>query len=310
MKKITFFAIAFLGFFQCVEAQTRLSIVPRLGATWGNMLFTNALTSHVTRYQNPTPAPSTTNPSGSPTHASNVVAVNPPLEFQKHGLRSRFNDQVTRIGFTAGVGLNIAVEDKFSVQVDLSYVQKGARYINNDYIPTVDSVTNLNKETHLLLNYIELPVTARYHFSFGEKIPFKAYIGGGMSAGAMVSGSYRAERYYIRNAQTLQMKEEGKIEVGSLRTEVGNQNRAIDNRFEFGVLAVAGLQYPVGNGFIVADVRYNVAINNLYSKGSSNIPAGFDNVSKNRVAQVTVGYMLPIGGGSSTAPSTGKKRNQ
>ncbi len=281
MKKYTFFIIAFLGCLELAQAQTRLSLVPRVGATWGNMLFTNTLTSHITRVPNP-------------------VTPTAPLPAQgtlKHGFRSKMENQVTRIGFLFGADLNIAINNKFSVQPGLAFVQKGARYIDNNFVATIDSLNNFNKETHILLNYIEMPVLALYHFSLGEKFPLKGYLGGGMSAGMFIGGKYRTNRVYVRDANVREIKEEGKFDIGSLRTEADNTDRTFDNRFEFGVIAAVGLEYPIGPGSLIADVRYNVAINNMYSKGSSNIPAGFDNVSKNRVAQVTLGYKLPIGGG-------------
>ncbi len=297
MKKITFFLMAFLSCLSLSEAQVKLSLVPRVGATWGNMLFTNALTSNVTRVSTPNTTP--------------PVSVNPaplPGTF-KHGFRSRMENQVTRIGFTAGLGLNIAITDKFSVQPELFFTQKGARYIDNLYNATVDSANNMNKDAHILMNFLEMPVIARYDISFGEKFPLKAYLAGGLSFGMGMGGSYRATRVYARDGKTYETTEEGKITFGSLNTEVANQDRAFDNRYEFGVIGAIGLQYPIGSGAIVADIRYNVTVNNLYTKGSNNIPLGFDNVSKNRAASVTLGYMLPIGKGA-TATSTGSKKRK
>jgi|GEM_PF-3019823 len=296
MKKITLFVMLFLGFVSLSEAQVKLSLVPRVGASWGNMLFTNALTSNITRVSTPNTTPVL------------VVSPAPSAGTLKYGFRSKMSNQVTRIGLTAGLDLNIAISDNFSVQPGLFFTQKGVRYIDNLYNATIDSANNLNKETHIQLNYLELPVVARYDISFGEKFPLKAYIAGGASFGIAMSGKYRAKRVYARDGKTFEMEEEGKVTFGGLDTTPGNTDRAFDNKFEFGIIAAVGLQYPIGSGFVVADLRYNVAVNNLYTKGSNNIPVGFDNVSKNRVATVTVGYMFPIGSMGKSTPATGKRK--
>lgn len=299
MKKITLFVIAFLGFWGVSEAQVNLSLVPRVGASWGNMSFTNQLTSHVTRYSSP--------------QTNTVVNPTPPAEFSKFGLRSRMNDQVTRVGITGGLGLNIAITENFSVQPELLFVQKGSRYINKEYVATTDSVNNLNQETTIKLNYIELPIVLRYDFSLSKNIPLKGYLSGGLSVGAGLNGTYSASRAYARDGKAYEMTEEGKIKFGAgINTEKGNTDRAFDTRFDYAGLVGFGLQYEVGAGSLVADVRYSVSINNLYKKGSTNIPVGYDNVSKNRVAQITLGYMLPIGGSKEAStpasPATGKKK--
>lgn len=119
-----------------------------------------------------------------------------------------------KVRFQGGVGVNIFTNvNNFSIQPELNYVGKGTK------------IKNANVKTDLDLNYLELPVLAKYSFGL-------AYINAGPSIGLLLD------------------KESKLVE------DYGEKLKRID----FGVQMGAGVAIPLGMGKVVVDARYNLGL--------------------------------------------------
>ncbi|RZK93209.1 MAG: PorT family protein [Pedobacter sp.] len=121
-----------------------------------------------------------------------------------------------KVGFQGGVGFNIATGKNFSVQPELNYISKGTKF----------EAGNINRK--LNLNYLEIPVLAKY--SFGP-----AYVNAGPSIGLLIS-----------------KKDE-------VRQNYGTELKKLD----FGVQMGAGLALPLGIGKVIVDGRYALGLSEL-----------------------------------------------
>lgn len=127
------------------------------------------------------------------------------------------NAEKIKVGFQGGVGLNIPTgAGGFSVQPEINFVGKGTK------------LEFAGRKTDLELNYLELPVLAKY--SFGP-----VYINAGPSIALMID----KENKFIQN-------------YGSAPT-----------KFEFGVQMGAGIALPVGPGKIIVDGRYALGLTDV-----------------------------------------------
>ena len=156
-------------------------------------------------------------------------------------------------GFYVGAIAEIKFDDKFSIQPELMYSSQGAKY---DYSVELVGISG----THFRdkLDYINIPILAKYYISKGFSFEF------GPQFGFLV-------------------KAESKGEV-TVKGETFENNRDIKdevNSFDFGI--GAGFAYDLSNGFFI-NARYNFGITNV---GKSNYNY---RESQNGVTQIGVGY--------------------
>jgi len=143
------------------------------------------------------------------------------VNFAKQAI-SNLNNEKTKVAFQGGVAFNIqAGKSDFSIQPELNFIGKGTR------LKTGALKTNLS------MNYLELPVLAKY--SFGP-----VYINAGPSIAMSIDGKEKIARAY---AQELK-------------------------RFDFGLQMGAGVALPVGTGKVIIDGRYGLGLSNIANVGS------------------------------------------
>ncbi len=122
-----------------------------------------------------------------------------------------------KVGFQGGVGVNIFTGlGGLSIQPELNFVSKGTRF------------KTAGKSTDFDLNYLEIPVLAKY--SFGP-----VYINAGPSIAMMLDKEAKFNRYY------------------------GTKPK----RFELGMQMGAGLALPAGPGKFLVDARYVVGLSDI-----------------------------------------------
>lgn len=160
----------------------------------------------------------------------------------------------SRTGLNIGAILNIGVTDAFSVQPELSFIQKGY------------SLELLGDEVELILNYLEIPILAKY--AFGSE-SFQGFVQAGPAIGFALNG----------------------------KSKFGDEEEDIDfdedglNTFDFGLQFGAGAAVPAGPGEAFLDLRYALGLANI-----SDDESGDDITTTNRGLLITVGYLFPIGG--------------
>lgn len=167
---------------------------------------------------------------------------------------SSYVDEKIRAGFTAGLAFSVKVTEKFSIQPELLFTQKGANYKRR-----IMDVTGPEIQTRL--HYLEIPVMARYH----------------------------VDRFYLGAGPAFNLALGGKSKVCGTETDIKfgdgvNELRRTDVTLLFG----GGAMFPLGKGNLVLDVRYGVGLSDIDNVSGSN-----DRTRNNHIA-VTVGYALPV----------------
>lgn len=153
------------------------------------------------------------------------------------------------IGLTVGALVNVGITDDFSIQPELNYIQKGAKYDID-----LSTIGGDNLELEQTLNYLEIPVLAKYGFG-GSKIG--GFIQAGPSIGFGLSGSAS--------------------ENGEPFDFTWEDTRRSDFSIQFG----AGLNF----GSLFLDARYGLGLTNLADTDD-------DITATNRGINIGLGYMF------------------
>ncbi len=83
-----------------------------------------------------------------------------------------------KMGLNAGVAVDVNLDKKYSVGLELLYSQRGSRFIPNALTPTAD-------QEEYFMDYLELPIIFKYHDVAGMDF------GGGFSLGRSVRNVYK-----------------------------------------------------------------------------------------------------------------------
>ena len=169
-------------------------------------------------------------------------------------------DNKSKIGFQLGGALEIGVNDMFSIQPELLFIQKGVR--------SEVSFLGTTVKSSVTLNYLEIPVLAKVQFG-SENLKF--HVNAGPSLGIAVSGTSKVEA----GGQS----ESDPVEFGS---DPGQTKRT-----DFGLQFGGGITF---SNFVI-DLRYGLGLSNI-----ANVPSGSNDSAKNRAIGITVGYVIPLGG--------------
>lgn len=166
---------------------------------------------------------------------------------------SNLDDSEMKIGFHVGAVAEIKFNDKFSIQPELLYSAQGAK---SSY-----SFLGQNIENTLSLDYINIPIMAKYYIVDGFSV----------EAGPQVGFLTKAEL-------------EGTFGNLTGTTDIKDNVKSVDFGVNF------GLAYDLPNGFFV-NARYNLGLAKLGdSENSPNNVSSLLKDSKNSVIQVGVGY--------------------
>lgn len=165
-----------------------------------------------------------------------------------------------RTGFHVGAVAEFSLSEKFSLQPELLYSTQGAKFEDSGSIGTD---LFFEEEFTIKLDYIILPIMAKYYISNGLSIE------AGPQLGFIVSAKEDFEISETINGQTSSVSEE--IDI---KDEI--------NSIDFGVNF--GLGYKLVNGLNFA-ARYNLGLSNI-----SDLEGSDDFKIQNSVIQFSVGY--------------------
>ena len=203
-----------------------------------------------------------------------------------------------KTGFTIGVAVNIAFSERFSLQPELSYIRKGAQTHYSTY--SVQSNPESSTETvsqswgdgKVTLEYLELPILARYNFPSQSKImTFFVVAGPAFSMG--LGGQVRSDAGYSYYTRSTDYTLGGPFQIGQ-----GSSTRRGSVEFEDGTFSKNGQDLPVnkkydvgaqiGGGvtlikYLVIDVRYSRGFISVYDRYSD---------ARNQTLQVSLGVPL------------------
>jgi hypothetical protein len=153
-------------------------------------------------------------------------------------------DSKMLIGFNIGVLGNYAVSDIFSLQAEVMYDAKGAKYEGTD--------ENGNKtDFPFSLGYINIPIMAKA--TFGDDIKFFGEVGPtiGLLMSAKMDGESEYEVPTGFNPQT------GQITYETIKVKDSYKGT------DFGLVFGAGTLIPAGNMKLMIDARYNMSLGTI-----------------------------------------------
>lgn len=163
-----------------------------------------------------------------------------------------------RFGFIGGGFLKLNPSDRYAIQLDVLYVQKGGEE-NTELTPE-------DPEDQFFVNYVELPLLFKVVLSTSGVRP---EIFAGPSLAFEVSCSYDA----FPGGQSDRMN----------CSEVGIQTRSLD----LGIALGADVEIPLGSGYVVVDGRGIVGLRSIDASDES-----LD--IRNRFLSLMVGYRFPL----------------
>jgi len=175
-------------------------------------------------------------------------------------------EKSSKIGFAGGVFANYAFDERFSVQPELLYTQRGVTDNLYDGFVAVDLTASFD--------YVELPVLLKYAFPLGGS--FKPFI----CAGPCV-------------AFTLSSELELSASVLSATVDFSSLTHVTD----FLLVAGAGFEVPVGKASLVFDARFTRGFTNVILSGDFEVNGSTRTIEeddfKNYGFSFTLGYRFP-----------------
>ncbi|UCF06583.1 MAG: PorT family protein [bacterium] len=169
-----------------------------------------------------------------------------------------------KVGFMGGVYLNYAFNENFSIQPELLYTQKGVKDNLYDGFITIDLTASFD--------YIELPVLAKYTFTWKES--FKPYIYAGPSFAATVSSE---------------------LEVSALLLSTEIDFSDLTHVTDFGLVAGAGFDYALGKGVLVFDTRFQIGFTNVILSGDFEIDGSTQTIDEDDFKNFGFAFMAGYG---------------
>ena len=167
------------------------------------------------------------------------------------------------VGLDLAAVLNIGLTKAFSIQPEVHFQQKGWKFEFAFFDETI--------EENFHLNYLEVPVLAKYAFGL-EKV--QGFVLAGPSVGMGMGGKAKISEGGI--------EEEEDITFGSGEEEL--------KKYDLGVALGGGIGIKVGGGQIFLDVRYLLGLTNL-----SNVEEDDLFSFNNRGIAVGIGALFPLG---------------
>ncbi len=146
------------------------------------------------------------------------------------------------------------INDMFSIQPELLYVQKGYKIGEDEAYLKGKS------------NYLEVPVLAKIGFG-GEQV--RGFVTGGPTLGYWTGGKSTVKFGDMEDSEDYEFEDE-------------------DNRLELGASFGIGAAYKVGAGELNLDVRYGLGFSSLY-EAEGNEPK-----TRNRVFGVSLAYLFSL----------------
>jgi energy-coupling factor transporter transmembrane protein EcfT len=188
------------------------------------------------------------------------------------------NNIKSQTGFVIGVAYTIPVgtvgKGIFSVQPELSFIQKGFKVDATGDFSGSESAYYISTQQEYKINYLEIPVLAKYEFG-SDLLRFAIHAGPSLAFG--LNGSYKSKMHIMDDFEY----DETTDTKGDIRFYDSDETNTtnFDHNIDFGLQGGAGVTIAK---HIVFDVRYGMSLTNLNHQEKS----------KNRVLQFTVG--VPI----------------
>ena len=184
----------------------------------------------------------------------------------------------TNINFQTGYGaaltFQIPMSNVFSFQPEIHYIRRGYK-INSTYGSDSSLIKKTNVDGSLVTQYIDIPLFLKVNIG----LPTKPHL-------FLMAGPYLG--YAISG--TLNSVSTGNQTVSSTNAFDFDSNNY--NRFDYGIGAGIGVGFPIGNGTLTLDGRYNQGLGNLSKSSNSSTPTFTNGKSNNQWISLGLGYVL------------------
>ena len=183
-------------------------------------------------------------------------------------------DFKSRVAPNFGVFFELGVTEKFSIQPEINYAGQGGKRVGiqpvTQPIPGLPPLPDGNfyygdfKNT-AELNFLEIPVLAKY--KFGKKDKPRFYVNGGAYYGRLLSAKTKTS-----GSSTLYLDADGQIPVllppagtplppipFDAETDIKNDL----NENVFGLTGGGGVEFPVGKNYLLVDARISRGLNTI-----------------------------------------------
>lgn len=202
------------------------------------------------------------------------------------------NDNPYSAGFSSregecfGITAQLGLSSHFSLVAEFNYTSQGGKREGMQIIEETpeglpsgyDLYANFKNES--ILDYLEIPVMARY--TFGSKLKFFVnagpYLGYLVRAKAKTSGS---SNVYLDAAGTEQVTQEP-VSFDA-ETDVKDSIRP----FNFGLAGGVGMTYPLGRGDLILDAHFQVGFTRLQKDATNGD-------SETGAVVITLGYLFNL----------------
>jgi hypothetical protein len=202
-------------------------------------------------------------------------------------------DFKSRIAPNFGAFFEIGITDKFSIQPEVNFAGQGGKRKGIQPItqspPGVPQLPPGNFlfgefENTAELNYVEVPVLAKY--KFGKKDKPRVYVNGGAFYGLLVSAKTKTS-----GMSSIFLDEAGQVPL--LLPPAGTPLPPVDftattdikddvNRDNFGITGGGGIEIPVGKNYLIIDARV--------SRGLRSIQRDTINNGKSRTGNLVISF--------------------
>ncbi|GAA4418159.1 hypothetical protein GCM10023187_51300 [Nibrella viscosa] len=174
--------------------------------------------------------------------------------------------------YAAGVGLNIPLGGRFSLQPELTYVRKSYELRMTE--------GGINARVQYYFNYVEVPLLLR---AFWAKNRFRVFVFGGPAIGYGLNGRFAASGAAGQNSLSIAGK--SRFEKGTSTSSLEYFDPAVFNRVDVAAQAGIALGMRMGTGLLFLDGRASLGLTD-FSRNEE---------SKFRTGMVTIGYGFPLG---------------
>lgn len=182
-----------------------------------------------------------------------------------------------RRGVAAGVFINLPVTPRFSLQQEILYVQKGSRQDIGVDIFDIPTVLNVTYD----LDYLEIPVLLRYHWTYGRKV--NVYSLAGFAFGLKVNDGYRLS---------------GVVDDGVDRVPVTADSDISElDIFDFAFTYGLGVEVPWHGRWLLIEYRFDLSLEALPLPTYAYVPFGDEQllVDNEPVPLRNQAHMLMVG---------------
>jgi len=181
------------------------------------------------------------------------------------------SNQQLLTGFTVGVGYDVFINDRFSLQPEINFIQKGQKREDIAYPDNYE----YKMKSEYRYNYLEVPVLVKVKFGGLTKF----YVSAGPSVAVGLGGQYKFSSTF--SGMPLDEDVTSKIKFADKPADYDGDDIYVENRIDAGIQLGAGALIL---GKVSVDIRYGYGLTDLYK----------DYNSKNNVLQFSIGVPINL----------------